>query len=132
MEYIGIGLLAVALRFWGNNTQLQDTPDSRAYTAMCRGVPVRNPFRLRWLLPKLLPDNSWIWWGVSSSALVLTCPLLAMFAEAHGVPGVWAVMYCPESPGIRRAVDLESVAAAGAGAGSGRAIRAVEGRAAKK
>jgi len=92
MEYIGIGIIAAFVRFWGNSLGLYESPDTRVYKSMCNGMKLRNPYRLRWLLPYLLPPREWIWWSVSMAALVVSCPLMAMFAEANGVPAIWAVL----------------------------------------
>lgn len=87
-----IGLIAVMIRVWSTGTLLYESPDTRAYVAMAKGERLCDPYRLRWLLPMILPPGGRVWWIVSASAFVLSCPLIALFAEAHGVSGLWAVL----------------------------------------
>jgi len=120
MEYLTIvhsliiGIIAVAVRFWSNTLGVYESPDTRVYLAMSRGTLLRNPYRLRWLLPKILPPREWVWWGVSMTALVISCPLMAMFAESAGVPGIWAVLLWVSLPvwnvNIKLGMLVDSVA----------------------
>lgn len=71
-----MGLLAYALMLYNYGSRV--TPDGNFYLSMGRGNPAPTPYRLRWLLPRVLGPRVKAWNAVTGIALVLTCPLIAM------------------------------------------------------
>ena len=89
------GMLAFALRAWGRSLKYIYPPDAVTYMHMSKGGAAPNPFRLRWLVPKLIGDRQKLWGALYPLALVMTCPLLCWFAELNGVNGLWTVaLWC--------------------------------------
>ena len=84
------GVVAYGLRLWGRSIQMDAPPDAITYMYMSRGDAVANPFRLRWLMPTLIKERPNIWIYGGASAWILTAPLIAWFAELHGINGLWA------------------------------------------
>jgi len=85
------GIVAFALRSWGRSLQYIFPPDAITYMHMSKGGMALNPFRLRWLIPKLIGDHERTWLIAYPVALILTCPLMCWFAELNGINGLWAV-----------------------------------------
>ena len=86
-----IGAVMLGLRKWNLHYGEYFPPDHASYLAMSEGRPVPTPFRERWLYPFLMRRASErAWWWVSNIGALLTFPLVALFAEAKGLNGLWA------------------------------------------
>lgn len=81
-----IGIAAYALHLYNFGSRL--TPDGRFYLERGRGEPVPTPYRYRWLLPYILRANVRTWNVVTGVALVLTCPLIALFGATAPITAV--------------------------------------------
>jgi hypothetical protein len=85
------GIVAFAVRLWGQGMDISYPPDAVTYQHMGKGGAACNPFRHRWMIPRLLGDNRKLWLIAYPVALILTAPLLCWFGELNGINGLWAV-----------------------------------------
>jgi hypothetical protein len=96
-----IGTVMLGLRWWNKHERQYFPPDHASYLAMSEGRAVPTPFRERWLLPFLMRGASeTTWWWTSNVGALLTFPLIALFAEAAGVNGLWACALWGAFPGV--------------------------------
>jgi hypothetical protein len=88
---LSIGAAWLLLRIWTGKETVFST-DSGVYAGMAQGVHAPDPYRLRWLLPFLMPKRADFRFRATVSAvgLWLTFPALYLFATASGVNGLWA------------------------------------------
>lgn len=96
---LGIGF--VGLRWYTAKDPAVFAPDFLTYQNMSQGRPAPDPFRTRWLLPALMPENSLkAWHIVGITGLILSFPALYLFAETAGASGLWAVVIWGSLPVI--------------------------------
>ena len=86
-----IGLGAFAIRLWARNLSFNMPSDSFTYSRMSFGEAVPNPFRIRWLIPKMFGRYGHLWLIVAPVALLGTCPLIYWFGNLHGISSLWLV-----------------------------------------
>lgn len=88
---LAIGAAWLLLRVWLNKDTGFST-DAGVYFAMSQGTKAPNPYRLRWLVPKLMPATASFgdWVTISAASLWLSFPCMYLFAESLGVNGLWA------------------------------------------
>ena len=96
-----IGAAMLALRSYTSPHPATLAPDFLTYQNMSKGRPAPDPFRTRWLLPKLMNGDALKgWYTVGIVGLLLSFPALYLFAETAGASGLWAVVIWGSLPVI--------------------------------
>lgn len=96
-----IGVVMLGYRWYTALNPVSFAPDMITYSNMSKGRPAPDPFRLRWLLPALMPEGTQKGWKlIGLFGLLASFPALYLFAESAGASGLWAVMLWGSLPVI--------------------------------